>query len=422
MSAPLYPHVLAAVFNKPWAIHEDTMQVIVEVLKTRVEGGRFTKEEIEARLIQAAEKNGPRGGGQRVTNVEVLPLYGVISPRAGLMADSSGGTSVEGMRRSLRRALKDDEIGAIVLDIDSPGGAVDGIPELASEIREASQQKPIVAFANTSAFSAAYWLGAQASEFHASPSASVGSIGVLSVHEDHSERFAKEGVRPTIITSAEFKAEGNRATPLSDVAREAIQHEVDAFHQMFIADVAAGRDTDTETVEAEFGRGRTVLARDAMVAGMVDGVGTYEQVITRAADMAVARLEAQERKAILSFTGNLDDITNHSSTRDYFEFIAEKQEAVLSQSTLGTEAGLLPFAMRLERVLAEATALAAHAEERKRMRAGQGRLLSTDTRERLALLRDTFATLVSETVNPEPKARASVAGLQAMLRSYELEG
>jgi signal peptide peptidase SppA len=415
MSAPLYPHILAAVFNRPWAIHEDTMQIIVEVLKGRVDGVRLTQEDIEARLVQAAENAGPRQGPQRVTNVEVLPMYGVLSPRAGLMAQSSGGTSVEGMRKSLRRAMKDDEIGAVVLDIDSPGGAVDGIPELAAEIRAARDQKPIVALANTSAFSAAYWLGSQASEFYASPSASVGSIGVLSVHEDHSERFAKEGVRPTIITSAEFKAEGNRANPLSDVAREAIQHEVDAFHEMFTGDVALGRSTDREDVESNFGKGRTIMAKEAISAGMIDDIATFEQAISRAGDLAVARVEARSGKTYTV------DITNHSSATDLYEFIAETSADVVLQGSSGTTAGPLPFAIRLERVLAEAEALALHAKERKVMRAGEGRLISTSTREQLAALSAELASIASDVQVPA-KRKASVASLEVMLRSYQLEG
>jgi signal peptide peptidase SppA len=313
--------------------------------------------------------------------------------------------------------MADDDVGAVVLDIDSPGGAVDGIPELAAEIRAMRDTKPIVAMSNTSAFSAAYWLGAQASEFFASPSASVGSIGVLSVHEDHSERFAQEGVKPTIITSAEFKAEGNRASPLSDDARANMQSEVNAFHEMFVQDIVAGRMFAPDVIEADFGKGRTVMAKDAVGIGMIDGVGTFEDVIARAADMAVAHAGAQQVSASRTI-----DITNHSSAEVFSETLAEWIPGVVNHSLLGTTSGLKPFAIRLERVLAEAEALATHAKERRAMREGQGRLLSTTTREQLAALSATFATLVSETVSPEPKRRASVAGLEAMLRSYELEG
>jgi ClpP class serine protease len=123
------------------------------------------------------------------------------------MSEMSGGTSVQRFKQSLEAALADDKVTSIMLDIDSPGGSTDLIPEMAAQIRQARKQKPIVAMANTAAASAAYWLGSQASEFVVSPSGKVGSIGVFAAHTDVSEAEAKAGVKTTLISAGKFKTE-----------------------------------------------------------------------------------------------------------------------------------------------------------------------------------------------------------------------
>lgn len=387
----VYPHVVAAVFNRPWAIHPDTMDVITQVLSGRIEGWRFSPDEIEARLMEAAEQHGPREGARQQKTVAVLPMYGVITPRAGMLANASGGTSVESMRRALRASLKDPEVSAIVLDIDSPGGSVDGIPELAAELREAREQKPLYAVANTSAFSAAYWLGSQAGEFFATPSAAVGSIGVIAAHEDHSQRLAKEGIKPTYITSSPYKAEGNHAEPLSDEAKAAVQHDVDAFHAMFLQDVAMGRDATPDVVSADYGQGRVVIANDALERGMVDGIATMEQVVSRAAQAGVEHV-AMAATHVVSLLPTFGEVT-----------------PVLES-----------FAVRLDRVLGEVEAVAAHALERKTMRADAGRDLSAATYERLQAVARSLEALVAEApAKPNTDTAVKVQALQAILKTYE---
>src|SRR5690349_6563448 len=118
--------------------------------------------------------------------IAVVPIHGVIEHRSSWLMEILGGASVEGISAQLRAAVADPEVRAIVLDIDSPGGSVAGITELADEIRAARKTKRVYALANTTAASAAYWLGSQAAAFYATPSAQVGSIGIVGVHLDFS--------------------------------------------------------------------------------------------------------------------------------------------------------------------------------------------------------------------------------------------
>src|SRR5262249_47727138 len=179
--------------------------------RTRAMAARPSHQATEARITKAA-RPAPRRAGA----VQVIPIYGVLAQRMGLIGESSGGTSTDQVGQALRSAMADPQITGILLDIDSPGGEVFGTPELARAVFEARAQKRVVALANSFAASAAYWIGSQATEFLMTPSAQAGSIGVIATHEDWSKAAEAGGVKVTYITSSPFKAEGNQFEPLSD--------------------------------------------------------------------------------------------------------------------------------------------------------------------------------------------------------------
>lgn len=362
----LYPHVVRAVLERPWAILPSTLQAIVELVQLRASGGRLTQDEIVARLEVAAASQGPRSGGGQTRRVAVIPVYGTLMPRANLMSQMSGGTSVERLRDTIRGALADDDIDAIVLDIDSPGGQVDGIPELAAEMRAARSQKPILASANTMAASAAYWLGAQAEQVYVTPSGVVGSVGVLTAHVDHSAFDEREGLKTTYIYQGKYKVEANPHEPLGDEARAAIQHDVDAFYAMFVRDVARGRGVREGTVRKGYGEGRVVNAEDALEQGMVDGIETLEATIERAARLG--KRGSGKRAEMLQQAAEGDSV----SATD-----ADSAEGLVSDP---------PLSVRLALVSGELGATVTHLREHIAMRTREGRSLSQATRERVEQL------------------------------------
>lgn len=277
-----YTRIAADVFGRPWAILPSRMEAIVEVLDIRMAGGRIDEDEIRARLDAAALSAGPRSGGGGPSQVALIPTYGVLSHRMNLFSAMSGGTSVQQLRGAFRQALADPDVAGIVFDVDSPGGSVEGIPELASEIRAARGRKPMVAVSNTLMASAAYWLASQADEIIVSPSSLTGSIGVVAVHEDRSAANEQAGVRPTYIHAGKHKVEGNPDEPLGDDARAYLQGLVDDTYAGFTTDVAKGRGVAASVVRGEtFGEGRVLMPADAVKAGMADRVGTIEDAVTR---------------------------------------------------------------------------------------------------------------------------------------------
>lgn len=277
-----YTHVTKALYDTPWAVQRQMLTTMVNVVQFRADGGSYGPEEIAERLEAARASQGPRAGSVMVGPVAVIPMYGLLSQRMTLMADISGGTSVDQLRAALRDALSDPTVKAVVFDIDSPGGAVDGITEFATELRATrAGPVPIVGQVNTLAASAAYWLASQMSEVVVTPSGEVGSVGVFAVHQDFSQAGALAGINTTLISAGKYKVEGNEFEPLTDEGRTAIQEQVDAFYHMFLSDVAKGRKVTISDVESKYGEGRTLLAAKALAAGMVDRIDTLEATVRR---------------------------------------------------------------------------------------------------------------------------------------------
>ena len=290
-----YEHVLAYVADTPWAILPSKLDAIVSMLATRAAGETIDATEIEA-IVGAARRDEPRAGAA----VAVLPLFGVISHRAGSLKESSGGTSTERFGAALRQLVADPGISAIVLDCDTPGGSVSGVPELAAEVFRARGRKPIVAVANSLAASAGYWIAAQADELVVTPSAMVGSIGVMSAHTDVSKALEMRGIKTSYITSARYKVEGAPDMPLSAEAGGHIQSQVDYYHGLFVRAVARGRGVTVAEARGErFGEGRVYHAAAAVERGMADRIATLDQVI---GELAAGKWARPMRVAAVSMT------------------------------------------------------------------------------------------------------------------------
>lgn len=272
-------HVAQAMTAAPWAIAPQKIESILGVLNLRMAGGRLSAEAVQAAVGDGAgvPPTARMGGG-----VAVIPMQGIICPRTTAMDDSSSNLfSLARFNLWFDAAMKDDTITTIVLDIDSPGGQVGLVAETAAKIMAAREQKKIIAVANTLAASAAYWIAAAASEVVASPSAEVGSIGVLLVHCDESQANAEDGLTYTLVASGKYKTEGSPFAPLDEEAQAAMQQRCEEFYQMFVSAVAKGRGVSPAAVRSGFGEGRVVGATEAKGLGMVDRVASLDDVLAK---------------------------------------------------------------------------------------------------------------------------------------------
>lgn len=275
-------HVVEAAYSTPWAIEQDKLQEITEVLERRAAGEQLTEDEIQARIgdrrrYQDDDDDGP----YRLTDdgVAVIPLQGVIMPRANLMTEFSGGTSTQQFTDAVLKAAADEDVQSIVIDVDSPGGSVLGVDEAAAVVRQVRDKKPVVAVATGQMCSAAYYIGSAAGEVVASPSSMVGSIGVYSIHTDTSRLYENNGIHRTLIKAGRNKAIETGVEPLTDDRKAVLQERTDDYYRMFLAAVADNRGIDTATVEKRFGQGKSVVASRALEAGMIDRISTLSEVV-----------------------------------------------------------------------------------------------------------------------------------------------
>lgn len=272
-----YLHIARYVSTAIWAITPEKMTELLEVLAFRAAGHEFTAAEIQARIGDG----GGSGWASKRGGMAIIPIRGVIANRMGGMDDGSGGTSAERIGAMIDQVAGDPSIGTIIYDIDSPGGTVPGVQELAGKMFALRGQKTQIAQVNDMAASAAYWLASQADEIVSIPSGSAGSIGVYTAHQDLSKALEKEGINVKLISAGKYKVESNPFEPLSAEAEAVIQGRVDDAYAQFVKDAARGRGVSQTSVRDGYGQGRALGAKDALKAGLIDSIGTMEDTIGR---------------------------------------------------------------------------------------------------------------------------------------------
>ena len=265
----LLPHLAARLFGVPLAIHRPKLDVILAVLGPRVG---------LADLAAPAGFSPPaRDAPAQTPKIAVIPIHGTLVRRTVGLEAESGLTSYAGLAAQLDAALASPEVAAILLDVDSPGGESGGVFDLADRIRAASQVKPVWAVANDMAFSAAYALASAASKVFVSRTGGVGSIGVIAMHVDQSEKDVQDGVRYTAVFAGDRKNDLNPHEPISSEAHAFLKAEVNRIYGLFVETVARNRGIDPSTVrDTEAG---LFFGQAAVAIGLADAIGTFDDAL-----------------------------------------------------------------------------------------------------------------------------------------------
>lgn len=204
--------------------------------------------------------------------IAVIEIAGVLIHRGSWIGQSSGQTSYEGISAQIEAAASDPAVRGIALEIDSFGGEVAGVFDLADRIRAIRGDKPIWAFVAEHAFSAGYALASQANRILLPRTGAAGSIGVVVMHADLSGQLDQDGVQVTLIHSGQHKVEGNPYEPLPENVRDDIQREIDVLRLLFAETVAAGRPGRLSQEAALATEAATYRGTDAVAAGLADEV------------------------------------------------------------------------------------------------------------------------------------------------------
>jgi len=280
--------LIHAVAGRPWAIRAEIAYHVRGMLaKEGIAGLRHLaelKEEIHARDGRMAGSPARPAGG---STVAVIPVIGTLTQRVQAIGSAETRSTAD-VAAEVRAAALEPSVDGIVLEVDSPGGEVFGVPEAWASIRESARMKPVVAHANSVAASAALYLASAAREIWVTPSGLVGSVGVYSLHIDASKAIDQMGESWDFVVASKspFKIEGNPAGPLTGEARAHAQDRVDEYMGMFLRDLAKGRGVSEKHVEGSFGGGRMLGAAEAVAVRMADYVGTFDQAVKRAAQLA----------------------------------------------------------------------------------------------------------------------------------------
>lgn len=273
---------LSDVINGPWAIRPEIFNEIQNIYAAHVRNEQIDIAAIEARLGRPLA-NEQQGYTVR-DGVAVIPIHGVTGKRMNMFSQISGGASTQLIERDVKNALADSKVNSILLHIDSPGGTVDGTQNLASVIREARTQKPVMTFADGTMASAAYWLGSAADEIvAASDTTQVGSIGVVVTHKDYSKAEEIEGVKTTEITAGKYKRIVSSFRPLTEEGADYLQSQANQIHGIMIDAIAEHRGKDPEMVREMMADGREFFAKEAKKRGLIDHVADLQTTINNMA-------------------------------------------------------------------------------------------------------------------------------------------
>lgn len=227
--------------------------------------------------IKHAVRNSERG---------IIPIHGILTKKSEVFDDVLGMTSYEKISEEIEEALIDKEVETIILDIDSPGGEVNGLFDLSDFIYQARRKKRIVAIANDDAYSAAYAIASSAEKVLVTRTSGVGSIGVIASHIDQSGFDEKQGIKYTTVFAGKRKNDLNPHEPITSESVESLQDEVDRLYEMFVELVARNRNLSTEKIKST--EAELYFGEKAIEIGLADEVITYSEFIDRRNNMSKA--------------------------------------------------------------------------------------------------------------------------------------
>jgi signal peptide peptidase SppA len=286
----LHARIAARAFNTPLLVEPSKAMAFLSGLGPRVLGRRVELADhdstvdvpgtaalpVRASILAGGLTDSYRQHGEApfplVDGIAVIEISGVLIHRGGWIGQSSGQTSYEGIAAQVEVAASDPSVRAVALEIDSFGGEVAGVFDLADRIRALRRDKPVWAFVAEHAFSAGYALASQADRILLPRTGAVGSIGVVVMHADLSGTLDQDGVQVTLIHSGQHKVDGNPYQPLPAAVESDIQREIDGLRDLFAETVGAGRGARLDQQAALATEADTYRGVDAVTAGLADAV------------------------------------------------------------------------------------------------------------------------------------------------------
>lgn len=257
------------------------------------EASLFAAKKIVA-AINASSKDKPKGYDGEPCGYRVSDGIAVIDVKGPLVnydipdsvAEEYGVTTYPSLQKRFALAAADKDVKRVVLDVNSPGGSVYGFQDTVLALKALRAVKPVDTYASDNMCSGAYWLGSCADSITMSEAGAAGSIGVVMVHVSQRGAMESEGYKPTVFRAGAKKALAHPAEDLTEGAAEEIQKSLDFHHMRFKSAVAENRRMTLEDISA-VGDGRVFYGNEAVHAGLVDRLGTFDSVIKSKASVQI---------------------------------------------------------------------------------------------------------------------------------------
>ncbi len=265
-------HLATRVFDTPLLIAPQKLEVILGVLAPR-----FRLETPTPAAAVASDRPAQKPYEVTPDGIAIIPIEGTLVHKAYGLDAYSGLRAYVDLQEEIEDAATDPAITGVLLDIDSPGGEVAGVFDLADTIYSARAAKPVFAVANSDAFSAAYLLASAAERIYAGRTSGLGSIGVIVTHLDLSASDQQDGYKYTMVYAGARKADFNPHAPLSDDARAVIEGEVSRTYQLLVSAVARNRglaEADIRQTDAGL-----YFGADAVNTRLADRIGTRQDAL-----------------------------------------------------------------------------------------------------------------------------------------------
>jgi signal peptide peptidase SppA len=257
------------------------------LLASRLERSLISAESLEQRL-QAAISVDSQGDGARlqygymldiVGHVAIVNINGVLVNNDDPYNRFFGEVGYPEIQGALAEAISQPGVKSILLNMNTPGGAVSGISDMADTLKAVAQHFPMHAHASSSACSGGYWLSCAADSISASSLAEIGSIGVIAVMRSYYEYYKSMGIENVVLRQGEFKALGNPYEPITEAAKKATLDQMGVVYDTFLNLVSESRNIPVQKLKDTAAEGRVFFGQDAIKVGLIDKISSFDQVL-----------------------------------------------------------------------------------------------------------------------------------------------
>lgn len=293
-----------------WAMHRPALEALVHGVESR---GDRSEEPGATECAISRQQGEPIDGARRayrIGSVGVLPVIGAVRPRGASLMDwlfGARGFVLEHAALDLQMLVEDRSIGAIVLDVSSPGGMAEGVQEFAEMLASVRGRKPLQAYVGGMGASAAYWVAAACDQIVVNATGECGSIGVVATYMDFSKMDERIGIQEIEFVSSQSP---NKRPDIKTAEGAAlIQRRVDDMAEVFVRSIAQYRGVGREDVVERFGAGDVMVGQTAVDAGLADQVGSFDEVLSELSAATRRQGMALSESAMKTLKSSLDGVT-----------------------------------------------------------------------------------------------------------------